>query len=345
MRGHRIPVRGVESSRTGYATVMRIKDRVAVVTGASSGIGRATALALAGHGCALVLTARREEALQQVAEECADRGEQALVVPADVSDAEAVEMVARRALERFGRIDVWVNAAAVTVFGPFQDTPLEDIRRVVEVNLMGYVHGSRSALAVFREQGRGVLINVSSIVGVIAQPYTHAYGMTKFAIRALSTSLRQELWLDGAVGINVCTVLPPTIDTPLFQHAANYTGREAVAMPPVYTPERVARTTLSLVRRPRREVVVGPMGRSLVMQSKCTPGFVEKLMAFQVNRSHLSRKHPAPATSGDLHEPAVGTGSTHGGWHGGRRTAMRRVATATLLLGATATALRRRSAR
>ncbi|MDR7300098.1 SDR family oxidoreductase [Haloactinomyces albus] len=320
---------------------MRIKDRVAVVTGASSGIGRATALALAGRGCALVLTARRAEALQRVAEECSERGEQALVVPADVGDAEAVERVARHARDRFGRIDVWVNAAAVTVFGPFQDIPLEDFRRVIEVNLMGCVHGSRAALAVFREQGRGVLVNMSSVAGAIAQPYTAAYGMSKSAVRALSTSLRQELWLDDAVGIDVCTVLPAAIDTPLFRDAANYTGREVRAMPPVYTPERVASTILSLVRRPRREVVVGPMSRSLVMQSKCTPGFVEKLMAFQVNRSHLSRKHPAPATSGKLHEPLPGTGAIHGGWHGGRRTTMRRIATGTLLLGATAAAARR----
>ncbi|WP_114452038.1 SDR family oxidoreductase [Halopolyspora algeriensis] len=321
---------------------MRIKDRVVVVTGASSGIGRAAALALAGHDCALVLTARREGALQQVAEECTARGGQAIVVPADVTDADAVQQVARQALDRFGRIDVWINAAAVTVFGPFQDTPLQDFRRVVDVNLMGYVHGCRAALAVLREQGRGVLINVSSIVGVIAQPYTPAYGTTKFAIRALSTSLRQELWLDGARGVKVCTVLPATIDTPLFQQAANYTGREVRAMPPVYTPERVAHTIVSLVRRPRREVVVGPMGRSLVLQSKFTPGFVEKLMAFQVHRRHLSRKHPAPAGSGNLHEPAAGTGSARGGWHGGRRTALRRTATAAMLLGAAVASASRR---
>lgn len=315
---------------------MRIKDRVVVVTGASSGIGRATALACAGHDCALVLTARRADALHQVAEECTARGGQALAIPADVTDADAVQQVARETLDRFGRIDVWVNSAAVTVFGPFQDTPLQDIRRVLDVNLMGSVHGSRAALATFREQGQGVLINVSSVVGVIAQPYSHAYGMAKFAIRALSTSLRQELWLDGARGVRVCTVLPATIDTPLFEHAADYTGREVRAMPPIYTPERVARTIVRLVRRPRREVVVGPTGRSLILQSKLLPGFTEKLMASQVNCSQLSRKHPAPAGSGNLHEPAAGTGSTYGGWHGGWRTAMRRIATAAMLLGAAA---------
>lgn len=322
---------------------MRIRGRIAVVTGASSGIGRATALALAGRGCALVLTARRDSALQEVARECTSRGGQVLVVPADVAEAGDVERVALRALERFGRIDVWVNAAAVTSFGSFQDTPLRDVRRVIEVNLMGCVHGARAALAVFREQGRGVLVNVSSVVGVVAQPYTAAYGMSKFAIRALSTSMRQELWLDGVRGVDVCTVLPGAIDTPLFQQAANYTGRRARAMPPVYTPERVAGTVLSLVRRPRREAVVGPMGRALVLQSKFTPGCVEKLMAYQVSRSHLSRRQPAPVGPGNLYEPDPGPGSVRGGWRGGRRTTLRRLATA-FLLGALTAAAARRSA-
>jgi short-subunit dehydrogenase len=229
----------------------------------------------------------------------------------------------------------------VTVFGPFEEVPLDDFRRVLDVNVMGYVHGARAALAIMREQGRGVLINVSSIVGGVPQPYTHAYGMAKAAIRSLSTSLRQELWLAGARGVKVCSVLPATIDTPLFQHAANYTGRAAVAMPPVYTAERVARTIVNLVRLPRREVVVGPMGRNLLMQSKLAPGLTEKLMAAQVNRMHLSRDHPAPATPGNLYEPADGSGSAEGGWNGRRRTVVRRAGTAAAVLAGTAAAGRR----
>ena len=302
---------------------MRVRGSVVVVTGASSGIGRATALAFARKGCAVVLAARRREALEEVARECErHRGAQALAVPTDVTDAASVDDLARRAVERFGRIDVWVNDAAVTVFGPFLD-----------VNVMGYVHGARAALGVMREQGWGTLVNVSSVVAALPQPYTHAYGMSKAAVRALGTSLRQELWLEGARRIKVCTVLPATIDTPLFEHAANYTGRKPVAMPPVYSPERVARAVVGLVRSPRREVVVGPAGREIVMQAKTAPGPAEKLMAFQTDRTHLSRRETGPDTPGNLHEPAPGEGAVHGGWHGRRRTAVRRLATAALLTG------------
>ncbi len=322
---------------------MRIKGRVAVVTGASSGIGRATALAFAKKGAAVVLAARREEALEEVAGQCRARGGQALAVPTDVTDDEGVEELARRAAAEFGRIDVWINSAAVTAFGPFREMPLADFRRVVDVNLMGYVHGARAALPYLREQGEGVVVNVSSIAGVVAQPYTHAYGMTKSAIRMLSTSLRQELRLEGADGVHVCSVLPATIDTPLFQHAANYTGRKAQAMPPVYIPESVARAIVNLVRVPRREIVVGP-GRGLVPLAKTAPGVTERIMRAQVDRFHLSRTETAPADSGNLHRPMPGTGSVHGGWHGRRRTAVRRVAAA-VALGTVAAACLGRSRR
>ncbi|GAA3006205.1 MULTISPECIES: SDR family oxidoreductase [Streptosporangium] len=313
---------------------MKVKDKVVVVTGASSGIGRATALAFAAEGASVVLAARREGVLKEVAEECEATGGRALVVPTDVTDEQAVRELARLAAERFGRIDVWVNCAAVTVFGPFSDVPLEDFRRVMDVNVMGYVHGARAALPYLRAQGAGVLVNVASIVGVVAQPYTHAYTMSKFAVRALGASLRQELALEGAKKIDVCTVMPATIDTPLFEHAANYTGRKPVAMPPVYTPQRVAKAIVKVVRSPRREVVVGPAGRAMVRQAKKAPGRTERAMATQVDRTHLSRRKRAADTHGNLHEPIPGPGAVTGGWHGGRKTAVRRIAVAATLAGA-----------
>jgi NAD(P)-dependent dehydrogenase (short-subunit alcohol dehydrogenase family) len=321
---------------------MRVKDSVVVITGASSGIGRATALAFARKGAAVVLAARGKEALDHAIAECEDVGAQAYAVPVDVTDGHAVEELARQAVGRFGRIDVWVNCAAVTAFAPFQEIPLGDFRRVLDVNVMGYVHGARAALPYLREQGRGVLVNVSSVVSVVTQPYTHAYVMSKFAIRGLSGSLRQELRLDGARGVHVCTVMPATIDTPLFAQAANYTGRKVLAMPPVYSPERVARTIVNVVRRPRREVVVGPGGRGMLMQSKLAPGLMEGIMARQVDRTHLSRTEPAAATAGNLYAPRPGPGSAHGEWHGKRSTALRRLVLAGAVAGAATVLVRRR---
>jgi hypothetical protein len=133
--------------------------------------------------------------------------------------------------------------------------------------------------------------------------------------------------------VKVCAVLPGSIDTPFFRHAANYTGRRAVAMPPVYSPERVATAIVNAVRFPRRDIVVGPASRLLVTQSKWTPGVVEKVTAFHVDRALLPRKHSAPPTHGNLHDPASGTGDTHGEWNGRRRTAVRRITSALVLAG------------
>lgn len=322
---------------------MRIQGAVVVITGGSSGIGRATATAFAAKGASVVVAARRQDALDEVVRECEAAGARSLGVATDVTDAKAVDELAGRAVEHFGRIGIWVNNAVVTLFSPFVETPLDDFRQVIDVGIMGNVHGAKAALTQMKEQGNGVIVNVSSIVGVIPQPYTHAYSMAKAAIRALSGSLRQELILDRkrSSGIKVVSVLPATIDTPLFGHAANYTGREIKAMPPVYSPERVARTIVNVVRFPRREVVVGPMGRNLLIQAKVMPGITEKMMAVQVDKTHLSRIKPAAATHGNLFDPASGTGSAHGGWSGKRRTGMRRLVAAASLGGLIVAARRR----
>ncbi|MDB1089854.1 SDR family oxidoreductase [Streptomyces sp. ACA25] len=312
---------------------MRVRGSVIVITGASSGIGRAAALSFARAGAVVVLVARRAEALETVAEECREKhGAEALPVALDVTDAAAVDGLAQRVVDRFGRIDGWVNNASVSAFGAFQDIPLEDMRRVLDINVMGYVHGCRSALEVMREQRHGVLVNVASVVGVIPQPYAVPYTMSKFAVRALSLALRQEVRLEKMSGVKVCAVLPSGIDTPLFGQAANYSGRKVRAMPPVYAPERVARTIVDLMRVPRREVVVGTAGRALALQYKFAPRLTERALAVQVNRAHLSRKWTAPRAAGNLHSPAAGPGTVHGGFHGRRRTVVRRLATVGMLL-------------
>ena len=194
--------------------------KVAVVTGGSSGIGRATVRLFAGKGWNVVVAARRADALETVAEECVAAGGEALVVPTDVADEAQVQELARRATEHFGRIDCWVNNAGVYLIGDFERTPQDAFRRVYEVNVFGVVHGCRAALPHLRTRG-GTIVNVASVDAYVGARYGTAYASSKWAVRGFSDALRQDL---RGSGIRVCVVSPGAIDTPLFEHAANYTG-------------------------------------------------------------------------------------------------------------------------
>ncbi|WP_119462038.1 SDR family oxidoreductase [Rhodospirillaceae bacterium SYSU D60014] len=289
----------------------KLRDSVIIITGASSGIGRAAARAFAQEGATLVLAARRAPLLDEAEDECARLGGRAIAVPTDVTQPDAVEALARRAIETYGRIDVWVNNAAVTLFGRLEETPLEDYERVIRTNLFGYVYGARSVIPYFREQGAGVLINVASAVAAVGQPHTSAYVLTKWAIRGLSECLRMEL--RDAPGIRVCTVLPASIDTPLFQHAANYSGRAVQPMPPVYPPEMVADVIIDLAQHPRREAFAGLSGRIAALGHGVAPALVEPMMARQVERKHF-QPLPAAPTRGNLFEPMGEGADARGGW-------------------------------
>jgi short-subunit dehydrogenase len=316
----------------------KIRDSVVVITGASSGIGRATALACACRGATIVAAARREGLLEELVGESERLGGGALAVPTDVTDEEAVNELARKAVENFGRLDVWVNNAGVTLFSRFEEAPMEEYRRVLETNLFGYVYGARAALPYFREQGSGVLINNDSVVAKASQPYTSAYVTSKFAVRGLSECLREELILDGAKDIHVCTVMPASIDTPFFQHGANYTGRAPKALNPVYDAEKVAKAIIRCAERPKREVIVGNAGRLLALQHTLSLGLYENMAARQIDKDHF-RDELASSTSGNLFEPMhEGTGAS-GGWKNAdgtvsaRRMTLGGVAAATAGLG------------
>ncbi|MFL6651765.1 MAG: SDR family oxidoreductase [Sulfurifustaceae bacterium] len=289
----------------------KIDGMVVVITGASTGIGRATALALAKRRATVILTARREPILRAVAAQCEQLGGRALVAPADVTDDEAVRRVARQAAEAFGRIDVWINNAAVTVLGRFEDTPAEAYRRVIETNLFGYVHGARAVLPYFRSQEEGVLVNVASIVGKISQPFASAYAASKFGIIGLTESLRMEL--SEMPGIHVCAVLPGSVDTPLYEHAANYTGRALQPVQPVYSAEEVAETIIAAIRAPNRDIFVGAAPRVMAAFHNLLPRWFERVYTVQVETKHF-RDSPAPASPGNLFQPMDGYDSASGGW-------------------------------
>lgn len=303
-------------------------DSVVVITGASSGIGRATARTLAEHGASVVLAARGEQSLREVADECEAAGGRALVVPTDVTDEEAVRVLARRTVESFGRIDVWVNNAGVIVYGQFEQIPTETYRRVIETNLFGQIHGARAVLPYFREQGGGVLVNMSSLWGRMPSPYVNAYVTSKSGINAFSESLRDGL--ADTEDIHVCTVLPESVDTPIFHHAANYAGRAVRPVPPVADPDRVVRAILRCIRHPRREVTVGQVGHLEAVMQEVVPGSFGWL-APHVMKQAAFRSEPAEPGPGNVFEPMPEWNRVTGGWRRKRNTVLRR---ATLAGGA-----------
>lgn len=292
-------------------TGKRFDGTVVVITGASSGIGRATALEFAARGAAVVLAARRLAALHEVAEECVEAGGRAMVVPTDVTSQEAVRRLADRALDAFGRIDVWVNNAGVMALGAFEDTPEDVFERVVHTNFFGVVHGCRAVLPHFLDRGEGVVVNTASMVANIGQRYATAYVGSKFAVRGFCESLRQEL-VDEP-DIHICMVMPAAVDTPLWQHAANYTGRAVKPLEPLHRPEEVAAAIAALVEAPQRELFVGAEGRLAALSNAVAPVLTERSQAYGVDRNMFENR-PAPVTSGGVLSAMPDHRGASGGW-------------------------------
>src|SRR5688572_25156989 len=195
-----------------------ISEQVVVITGASSGIGRETALLFGRQGASVVLAARNEEALREVAQQIESEGGRAHVLPTDVAEWTQVERLAKGAVKTFGRIDTWVNDAGVAEYATVEQMTIEEIDRIIKVNLMGEIYGMKAALPHLKSQEQGTIINVSSVLGVRSVPLQAAYCAAKHGVNAFGEALRMEMEHEGS-SVTVTTILPSSINTPFFEHA------------------------------------------------------------------------------------------------------------------------------
>ena len=257
-----------------------LAEQVVVVVGASSGIGRATALAFARRGARVVAAARTVPALDSLVAEIAGAGGEAIGVPTDVADPGAVYALAEAAEQGFGRIDTWVNNAAVGIWGRVEDITDEEFERVLRVNFLGQVYGTHAALPALRRAGGGVLIGVSSVEGVRAVPMHSPYTASKWALRAFYDSLRMELAEEGAP-IAVTTILPASIATPFFEHARSKLGAMPKPPPPVYAPEVVAEAIVRAATNPTREVPVGGAAVAFLAGQRLSPALTDAVMSLR----------------------------------------------------------------
>jgi NAD(P)-dependent dehydrogenase (short-subunit alcohol dehydrogenase family) len=270
--------RGDVTSAVQLPVSRPLADHVVVLTGASSGIGRATALRFGARGAAVVLAARARPALDATAVEVAAAGGTPLVVPTDVADFGQVQALARAAIDRFGRIDTWVNGAAVSLYGPMSDLEVPDIARVLQVNLMGQVHGVKAALPIMRAQGAGTIIAISSALGARSVPLQVPYCASKRAVIGLMEGLRMEERRAGT-GVVVTTVVPSSINTPLFDHAPSTMGVRPAPIPPVYDPAAVADAIVFAATHPRRDLYVGAAAAVLDLLERLSPSLADRVLA------------------------------------------------------------------
>ena len=291
-----------------------IKDQVVVLTGASSGIGRATAVELGRRGASVVLAARSENALHEVAEQLEEAGGHAEVVPTDVADWPQVERLAHVAAERFGRIDTWINDAGVSTYATVEDATVEEIDRVLQVNLHGAIYGMKAVWPVMKRQGEGVIVNVASVLGKMSVPLQAAYCASKHGLIGFADALRIEAHRSGT-HIEVCTVLPGATDTPFFAHARSKLGGVLPQpTPPAYDAAAVAAAIISVCEHPRREVVVGLAGKSLILMKQFSPHLADWLMTAGDAGVKLQTSRRADDGTDNLFQHSTGPMTVNGGW-------------------------------
>ena len=288
-----------------------LSGRVVVVTGASSGVGRAIARAFGRARSRVGLIARTREALENAAREIREGGGEALVLPLDVSDARAVQQAADEVAAKWGRIDTWVNDAMVSVFSPVSQTTPEEYRRVTEVNYLGTVHGTLAALRHMRATGEGTIIQIGSALVYRSIPLQSAYCASKAAIRGFTDSLRCELVHEKS-RIRVTMLQLPAVNTPQFEVMRTRLPRHPKPVPPIYQPEAIAQAVLRVAAKPVREMWLAPSAIAAIVGQRLAPGLLDRYLG---RRGYEAQQTGEPVAAGrpdNLFAPLPGDRGAHG---------------------------------
>ena len=286
-------------------------SKVAVITGAGAGVGRATVEEFARHGYDVALLSRDPDRLERAAEEIRRLGVRALPIPTDVADAVAVEAAADQVEAQLGPIDVWVNVAMATVFAPVSKLTAEEIERGTQVTYLGQVHGMMTALKRMRVRNRGTIVNVGSALAYRSVPLQSIYCGAKAAIRGFTDSLRSEI-IHDKLDVHLTIVDLPAVNTPQFDWALNKMGRKAKPVAPIFEPEVPARAIFFAATHKRRDVWVGWPTVKAIMANRIAPGLIDRYLAKTGYSGQLSDKPVAPDAPSNLFEPVPGDYSAHG---------------------------------
>ena len=314
VRGEEAPVR---ESSTRFAemeaatSLKPISEQVVVVFGASSGIGRETAIQFARKGAKVVVAARGEEGLETLTESIRNFGGTAISVVADAAEFDQVKAVADRAVAEYGRLDTWVHCAAVSIYAKFADTTPEEFKRIIEINLVGQAYGAMAALPHLKREGRGALIHVSSVEAKRAFPLQSAYGSSKHGMVGFLDALRMELTEEG-VPIYVTNVMPSGINTPLFNHARTKLGVKPMPAPPIYQPQVVAEVILHAAENPTRDIYAGGAGRMMASLQKISPALVDKMLFKSAIKAQMTNEPKSADSPDNLYAPIAGHGHIGG---------------------------------
>lgn len=303
---------GCTTWKLGTAGQKKISGKTYVIVGASSGMGRGVAQELGKYKANVVLAARRTDLLEEVADTIRSFGGNAVVVTMDISKPEDLQRVADAAIKEYAKIDVWINMAGVAALGRFWDIPVEDHARVIDVNLKGFIYGSRVAVQQFMKQRKGILINMGSVESEIPLAYQVSYSASKAGVRSLGLALNQELRLNNYKDIKVVTIEPWAVDTPLWRHVANYSGVEP-KMPLMDEPDKVVNAVLRKSIRPAKIVPVGWKAKGSSFFANVFPRFSEWLAGNISHKYQIEMGPEVPDTKGALYQPiAEGRGVDDG---------------------------------